>query len=32
MTKLRELAPGLHQLALDPIHAVNCYVTAMGMF
>lgn len=26
MPKLRELAPGLHQLPLDPIQAVNCYL------
>ncbi len=26
MASLRELAPGLHQLALDPIQGVNCYL------
>lgn len=26
MPRLRELAPGLHQLPLDPIQAVNCYL------
>jgi glyoxylase-like metal-dependent hydrolase (beta-lactamase superfamily II) len=26
MPRLREIAPGLHQLPLDPIQGVNCYV------